>query len=217
MLWLSILVSSFLVFVISNGGYEATPLQAVCVPLLVGRSIPHQRGRQALSFLLTQGLLTCFTPPFVMFGLAYHDPVLWVVTFIMGFTICQHQWALMSFPLPYVCVPSEVCSHITLPEVFTCPQWMTPVDVHGRSHNFPFFHPKEALLVGRWVTTLPFSSCDVLFLSPLAEVVLHGVVLVHLSHVWQLPIHKGMPISDAMRRSWFQWRTHDLPCWFVTS
>ena len=91
------------------------------------------------------------------------------------------------------------------------------VVVHGRSHNFQFFHPREALLVGHWVTALPLSSCDILFLSPLTEVVLHGVGLVHLSHVWWLPIHKGMPISDAMRRSQFQWRTHDLPCWFITS
>ena len=72
-----------------------------------------------------------------------------------------------------------------------------PVDVYGRSHNFPFFHPREALLVGHWVTTLPLSSCGILFLSPLTEVVLHGVGLVHLSHVWWLPIHKGMPISDT--------------------
>ena len=27
-------------------------------------------------------------------------------------------------PLPYVHVPLEVCSQITLPVVFTCPQWM---------------------------------------------------------------------------------------------
>ena len=40
-----------------------------------GGSIPCQRGRQMLLFLLTQGVLTHFTPPFVLFGLAYHDPV----------------------------------------------------------------------------------------------------------------------------------------------
>ena len=57
------------------------------------------------------------------------------------------------------------------------------VDVHGRSHNFPFFHPREALLVGHWVTALPLSSCGILPISPLTEVVLHGVVLVHLSHI----------------------------------
>ena len=72
--WLLILDSSFFIFVISHGGYEATPLQVARVPLLVGRSIPHQRGRQMLSFFLTWGLLTHFTPPF-LFGLAYHDPV----------------------------------------------------------------------------------------------------------------------------------------------
>ena len=39
----------------------------------------------------------------------------------------------------------------------------TLVDVHGRSCNFPFFHPREALLVGHQVTTLPLSSCGILF------------------------------------------------------
>ena len=81
----------------------------------------------------------------------------------------------------------------------------TLVNVHGRSHNFLFFHPREALLVGHQVTALPFSSCGVLFFSPLTEVALCGVGLVHLSCVWQLPIHKGTPVSDAMR-SWFWWR-----------
>ena len=38
-----------------------------------------------------------------------------------------------------------------------------PVDIHGRSCNFPFFHPRKALLVGCWVTALPLSSCGVLF------------------------------------------------------
>ena len=60
--WLSVLDSLFPIFVVSNGGYEATPLQTVRVPLLVGRSIPHQTFRQT-SFFLTQGLLTHFTPP----------------------------------------------------------------------------------------------------------------------------------------------------------
>ena len=62
--------------IISYGGYEATPLQAGRVLLLVGGSILHQRGIQMLSFLLTQGIITFFTPPFVLFGLAYCDPVL---------------------------------------------------------------------------------------------------------------------------------------------
>ena len=61
--WLSILDSLFPIFVVPNGGYEPIPLQVVRVPLLVGRSILHQRGRLTLSFFLTQGLLTHFTPP----------------------------------------------------------------------------------------------------------------------------------------------------------
>ena len=31
------------------------------------------------------------------------------------------------------------------------------------------------------------------------------------------PIHKGMPTSDATRRSWFWCSMHDFPCWFITS
>ena len=57
------------------------------------------------------------------------------------------------------------------------------VDAHNSSHNFPFFHPREAFLVGRQVTTLPLFSCGVLSSSPPEEVVLHGVGLVHLSCV----------------------------------
>ena len=57
-----------------------------------------------------------------------------------------------------------------------------PVDVHGRSCNFPFIRPREALLVGHQVSALPLFSCGIHFLPPLTEVVLHGVGLVHLSH-----------------------------------
>ena len=91
------------------------------------------------------------------------------------------------------------------------------VDVHGRICNFLFIHPRETLLVGHWVTALPLFSCGVHFVSPPTEVVLHGVGLVHLFCAWQLPIHKGTPIFDTTRRSQFQWRTHDFPCWFITS
>ena len=91
-----------------------------------------------------------------------------------------------------------------------------PVDIHGRSCNFPFFYPREALLVGHWVTVLPLFSCGILSFPPPIGVVLHGMGLVHLSHIWQLPIHKGTPIADVMRRSWFRWRTFDHLHWFVT-
>ena len=124
----------------------------------------------------------------------------------------------------YRCHPSSLhtCSFQGLqPNHFTCglhPSSVdAPVGIHDSSHNFPFFHLREALLVGHQVTALPFFSCGILSSSPPIEVVLHGVGLVHLSHVLQLPIHKGTPTSDATRRSWFQWRTHDHPCWFVTS
>ena len=56
------------IFIVSNGGYEATPLQLARVPLLVGGSILHQRRRQMLSFLLTWGYLPISLPP--LLGLA---------------------------------------------------------------------------------------------------------------------------------------------------
>ena len=85
-------------------------------------------------------------------------------------------------PLPCIHVPSEVCSQIT-----TCGPHPSsvdaPVDVQSPSHNFPFFHPREALLVGCWVTALPsFSFWHLLYITSV-EVVLCGVGLVHLSHV----------------------------------
>ena len=168
-----------------------------------------------LSFLLTWGLLTHFTPPF------YVWPFLPWPSSMIG--CIPHGVSYLPASMGIDIVPSALCTcsfqglqphHITWGIYPSSVD--TPVDVHGRSCNFPFFHPREALLVGQWVTTLPLFSCGILFLSPFAEVVLHGVGLVHLSHVWQLPMHKGMPISNMMRRSWFWWRTCDLPCWFIT-
>ena len=203
------------VFVISDGGYKATPLQVVRVPLSVGRSILHQRGRQMLSFLLTWGLLTHFTPLF------YVWPCLLWPSSMSG---CIHYGAHY--------LPASMGIDIIPSALHTCSFWGqhphhitwglhpslvgAPVDVHSRSCNYLFFHPGEASVVGHQVTALPLFSCNVLFLSPLTEVVLHGVGLAHLSHVWWLPIHKGTPTSDMMR-SWFCRRTHDLPCWFITS
>ena len=34
-----------------------------------------------------------------------------------------------------------------------------PVDVHGRSYNFPLIHPREVLLAGHWMTAAPLLSC----------------------------------------------------------
>ena len=92
----------------------------------------------------------------------------------------------------------------------------TPADVHRRSHNFPLIHPREVLLAGCWVTALPLLSCGIIVISLPLEVGLHGVGLVHLSHARWMPIHKGTPTSDVMRRSWFWWRMHDLLHWSVT-
>ena len=179
---LSILDSLFSIFVISSGGYEATPLQVARVPLLVGRSILYQRGRQMLSSFLTQGLLTHFTPPCFCLALPTMTQFLdWLHSSwgSLSASINRHQHC--SLCLTYMFLQGLQPHHITCglhPSSVD-----TPVDIHSRSCNFPFFHTREALLVGCQVTALPLSSCGILFLSPLTEVVLHGVGLVHLSHV----------------------------------
>ena len=206
----------FLIFIISSGGYEATPLQVARVPLLVGRSILHQRGRQILSFLLTWGLLIHFTPPVLCLAFPtmtqfcdwLHSSWGSLSTSINGH---QHNSLCLTFMLlPRSAATSHYLRSSPVLSVCSsrCPQ---------QKLQFPFFHTRKALLVGCWVTALPHSSYDILFLSPLTEVVLCGVGLVQLFCVWQLPIHKGMSISDATRRSRFQWRTSDFPCWFITS
>ena len=188
-----------------------------CRYLWGGRSIPCQSGRLFHLFHSNMGATYPFNPPF------YFYLALPAVT---QFSEWQHS---SSGPLSasingYRCLPSALCMcsfQGPQPSHFTCGLHPSSVDalvdVHSPSCNFPFFHPREALLVGHRVTTLPSCSCGVLLSSPPMEVVLHGVGLVHLSRVWWLPIHKGMPTSDAMRRSQFWWRTRDHPCWFVTS
>ena len=44
-----------------------------------------------------------------------------------------------------------------------------PVDVHGRSCNFPLIHPREVLLAKHWVTTQPLLSCGIIIPSLLLE------------------------------------------------
>ena len=91
-----------------------------------------------------------------------------------------------------------------------------PVDVHGRSHSFPFIHPREVFLVWCWLITRPLSSCGIVSLSLPLGVGLTGVGLVHLSHTWWTPTHKEMPASDTMRRSQLWCRMHECPCWSFT-
>ena len=192
-------------------------LYSQCRYLSVSRSILHWSGRP-LTLHPDMGAVCPFHSPLHFVGLA--------LPAVTQFSEWQHSsfGSLSTSINGYRCCPSALCtcssgglqpSHLT---------WSlhpssvdAPVDVHDPIHNFPFFHPREALLVGHRVTTLPSCSCGIISSSPPKEVVLWGVGLVHLSYVWQLPIHKGTPTSDMTRRSQFWWRTHDHPCWFITT
>ena len=174
----------------------------------------HIQEAYYLVLLSDMGLLTHFTPPFCL-----------ALPTMTQF----HDWSHFSWGSLSAIINGYRCHSLCLMYMFllrsaakSCYLWYSPV-LSGCSSRCPWqklqlpvFPPREALLVGHWVITLPLSSCGILFFSPPTEVVLHGVWLVHLSHVWWLPIHKGMPISDAVRRSQFQWRTYDHPCWFIT-
>ena len=167
----------------------------------MGRSIPCQRGRLLHPSPWHRGYLPISSPHFVW-------PCLPWPSSVIGCIPLWDHYLPASMGRDIIPSALHTCSFQSLqPDHFTCglhPSSMdAPVDIHSRSCDFPFFHPREALLVGHWVTALPLFSCGVLFSSPLTQVVLHGVGLVHLSHTWQLPIHKGMPMSDAMRKGWF--------------
>ena len=116
------------------------------VSLLVGRSILHQRGRQTLLFFLTLGLLTHFAPPCFCLALP---------TMTQFCDWSHSSWGSLSVSQALTSLPSALCMcsfQGLQPHHITCGLHLssvdTPVDVHGRSHNFPFFHPREALLVG---------------------------------------------------------------------
>ena len=189
-------------------------LQIQCRYLSVGRSILHRIVRPMALH------------PNMWAACPFHSPhySLWALPAMTQFSEWQHSsfGSLSASVNGYRHHPSALCtcpSGGLQPNHFTCGPHPSSVDAlvdfHDSSCNFPFFHPGKLYWVDHWVTTLPLFSCGVLFSSPPEEVVLHGVGLVHLSCVWWLPIHKGMSTSDAMRRSWFWWRTHDHPCWFV--
>ena len=216
-LWLLILVP-WLILVFSfllDGGYEATPLQMARVPLLVGWSILHQGGRLTLSFLWHGGTYPFHSPPFylalptmIQFGDWSYTLGVHYLPAPTGLDVVPSISCMCSFQGPW---PHHLTQGLHPSSVDA------PVDVHGKSCNFPLIHPREAFLVGHWVIALPLFSCDVIFLSPLVEVVLHGVGLVHLSHAWWMSIHKGKPTSDVTSRSQFQCRTPDLLFWFITT
>ena len=142
----------------------------------------ERQTKTTLSFTLTWGLLTHFTAPHFVW------PCLLCPSSMSGCIPLWVHYPPVSMGIDIIPSALHMCSFQSLqPNHFTCglhPSVVdASVDVHSRSCNFLFFHPREALLVGHCVATLPLFSCGILsFPSPI-EVVLHGVGLVHLSHV----------------------------------
>ena len=146
-----------------------------------------------------------------------HDSVPWIVMAVIQSTVWRHLWVEDIYPSTK-CMWS--CRH-PLPLHITWSLHLSLVDVladvHRRSCNFPLIHPREVLLTWCWVVTRPLSVCGIISLSLPLGVGLTWVGLVHQSHAWQTPTHKGTPVSDTIRRSQLWCRMHDCPCWFITS
>ena len=128
------------------------------------------------------GLLTHFTPPILILALpAMTQFSEWQPSSIGSLSASINR---------YRRCPSALCTcscGVWQPNHLTCglhPSVVdAAVDIHDPNHNFLFFHPWEALLVGCWVSTLPFCSCGIITSSPPKQVVLRGVGLVHWYHV----------------------------------
>ena len=152
----------------------------------------------------------------------YHDPVLWAVVVVIQSAVQWHLWADIYPSTKHMWSCQPFCQwrhphplHVTWN---LHPSSMDAlVDIHGRNHSFPLIHPREVFLAQHWVVTRPSSSSGVVLLLVPPEVGWTGVGLVHLSHTWWTPIHKGMPVSDNTRRSQLQYRMHECPCWSFTS
>ena len=144
-----------------------------------------------------------------------------------------HDWLHSSWGSLSTSINGYRCHSLCLMYVFlprsaakSCYLWSSPI-LCGSFGKCPqqklqlphFFHPREALLVGHWVTTLSLFSCGILLLPPPAEEVLHRVGLVHLSHV-----HDGCPYTRE-HQSLMQWEEvgfsgglvtfHMLVCHFI--
>ena len=121
--------------------------------LLVGRSIPHQSGRPLALHPNTWAACPFHSPHFI-----------WLVLPAMTqFSEWQHSsfGSLSASINGYRCHASALrtCSSGGLqPNHFPCGFHLSSVDalvdIHNPSCNLPFFHPREALLVGHWVTAL---------------------------------------------------------------
>ena len=194
--------------------YKATLLLVARVPLQLGESVLCQ-GRRC--WFIANSDVEGYLP--------VTSPFLWSCKpWPSSMSSCVSHGA--HYPMASMgsnIIPSAICTwsggcphplHITLG---LHPSFVdAPVDINSRSCNFPLIHPMEVLLARHWVTAHLLFSCGVFTSSLPMEVGLHGVGLVHLSHAWQTPIHKGTPTSDMMRRRQFWWRMCDHLHWSIT-
>ena len=127
----------------------------------MGRSILHQRSRLHCPSLWHRGYLPVSLPPFCLVLHTVTQFCDWshsswgsLSTSINGYRHC-------SLCLMYMFLPRSAAKSHYL--------WSSPI-LSGCSSRHPqqkpqvpFFHPREALLVGHQVTAVPLSSCGILF------------------------------------------------------
>ena len=104
------------------------------------------------------------------------------------------------------------CPHIPFPPHWTFNPWSSK-DALGNilrnAQSFLLTHPSEVSHVWCWASGRHFALCGTFSFSLTFWVGSSRMVVVHLVHSAHTPEHKGAPITGVMRRTQFQWRTHE--------
>ena len=167
-----------------------------------------------MSFTLAWGLLTHFTPPFC---LALPTVTLfsdWSHSSLGSLTASINGYRCHSLCLTYVFLLKFAAKSLYL--------WSSPI-FGGCSGRCPWYKlqlsvfPPQGSFTGRLLgdCLANFLSWHPLFITSVRGSLAWGEAGTPVPCMMTAK-HKGTPISDAMRRSQFQWRTHDHPCWFIT-
>ena len=134
-------------------------------------------------------------------------------------------WLVISFE-PHACDQYLCCQNTDvnfhtplIPLHQTFHPWSNkeaPENIWMNKWSFLFTHPRGASPVWCWASDGQFTLCGASSVSLPSRVCSSRLVVVHLSHLAQMIIQRGVPSVGAMRKSWVWWRTHEHPvCWFL--
>ena len=109
------------------------------------------------------------------------------------------------------------CLHIPFPLHQTFHPWSSKEAVENVLKNvlsFLLTHPRGVLPVWCWASSRHFALYGAFSFSRAFQVGSSRMVVANLVCSAHTPVHEGAPITGVIRRSQFQWRTHEhLVCW----